>query len=395
MARQQLPPQIRKLTVRDRRTGKGVTRYQVTVDAGIVDGRRKQIRRRFGTEAEARAELSSVQASVAAGTYIHASKLTVAQAVDGWLAAKHRLKPSTKRSHKTGLAPVGDELGEVLVQQLTKRDIDTLIGRLRAGTVDGRKKWSPRSVNHMLGLLAAVLEDQQRQGHVVRNVAKLVDRVPADRPEMKTLTQAQMFQILDHDCRDRHLWTLALYGLRRGEIAGLRWENVDLAGKTVTVAENRVPVGAEIVSGSPKSKRSQRTLPMPDEVVEVLKAARKQQLEERMSLGEAYGPGEYVACDEAGEPYHPNLLTFRWGKLLETLKIPHVRLHDARHSCATLMHLRGVPIAVIAAWMGHASAAFTLATYAHSQDEALKAAASSFGRDVTTRDTATGESHQS
>ncbi|WP_238422717.1 site-specific integrase [Gordonia sp. 'Campus'] len=276
------------------------------------------------------------------------------------------------------------------MQQLTKRDVDTLVGRLRAGSVEGRKKWSPRSVNHMLGLLVAVLEDQQRQGHVVRNVAKLVDRLPADRPEMKTLTQAEMFQILDHECRDRQLWTLALYGLRRGEIAGLRWENVDLVGKTVTVAENRVAVGSEIVSGSPKSKRSLRTLPMPDEVVEVLKTARKRQLEERMGLGEAYGPGEYVACDEAGEPYHPNLLTFRWGKLLEALKIDHVRLHDARHSCATLMHLRGVPIAVIAAWMGHASAAFTLATYAHSQDEALRAAASSFGRDVTTRDTDSG-----
>ncbi|MCZ4536965.1 site-specific integrase [Gordonia terrae] len=362
----------------------------MTVDAGIVDGRRKQLRRRFATEAEARAELSSVQASVAAGTYIHASKLTVTQAIDGWLAAKHRLKPSTKRSHTTGLAPVRDELGDTLVQQLTKRDIDTLVGRLRAGEVDGRRKWSARSVNHMLGLLTAVLEDQQRQGHVVRNVARLVDRIPAERPEMKTLTQAQMFQILDYACRDRHLWTLALYGLRRGEIAGLRWDNVDLGSKTVTVAENRVAVGREIVAGTPKSKRSQRTLPLPDEVVEVLRAARKQQLQERMALGEAYGSGEYVACDEAGKPYHPNLLTFRWGKLLEALKIPHVRLHDARHSCATLMHLRGVPIAVIAAWMGHASAAFTLATYAHSQDDALKAAASSFGRDVTTRDTGSG-----
>ncbi|OUC77277.1 site-specific integrase [Gordonia lacunae] len=389
-SRRQLPPQIRKLTVRDRRTGKGVTRYQVTVDAGVVGGKRRQIRRRFTTEAEARAELSSVQASVVAGTYVHASKLTVAQAVDGWLAAKHRLKPSTKRSHKTGLAPVRDELGDTIVQQLTKRDIDALVGRLRAGEVDGRRKWSARSVNHMLGLLTAVLEDQQRQGHVVRNVARLVDRIPAERPEMKTLTQEQMFQILDHECRDRHLWTLALYGLRRGEIAGLRWDNVDLGAKTVTVAENRVAVGREIVAGTPKSKRSQRTLPLPDEVVDVLRAARKQQLQERMALGESYGSGEYVACDEAGEPYHPNLLTFRWGKLLETLKIPHVRLHDARHSCATLMHLRGVPIAVIAAWMGHASAAFTLATYAHSQDDALKAAASSFGRNVTSRDTDSG-----
>ena len=86
-------------------------------------------------------------------------------------------------------------------------------------------------------------------------------------------------------------------------------------------------------------------------------------------------------------PYHPNLLTFLWGKLLDDLGIKHVRLHDARHSCATLMHLRGVRIAVIAAWLGHASAAFTMSVYAHSQDDALQTAASSFSRVVTTRDT--------
>jgi integrase len=163
-----------------------------------------------------------------------------------------------------------------------------------------------------------------------------------------------------------------------------------LPAKSVRIVENRAAIGRQIEKGTPKSKASNRTLPMPDEVVELLKTARKRQLEERMAFGQGYGPGEYVAADETGQPYHPSLLTFRWGRMLDDLKIKRVRLHDARHSCATLMHLRQVPIAVIAAWLGHASAAFTMSVYAHSQDDALKAAASSFGRLVTTRDTETG-----
>jgi integrase len=111
-----------------------------------------------------------------------------------------------------------------------------------------------------------------------------------------------------------------------------------------------------------------------------------------LAFGQGYGPGEYVACDEMGRPYHPNLLTFRWGRMLDDLGIERVRLHDARHSCGTLMQLRGVPIAVIAAWLGHASAAFTMAVYAHNQDNALKAAAGSFGRVVTIRATETDRS---
>jgi integrase len=118
----------------------------------------------------------------------------------------------------------------------------------------------------------------------------------------------------------------------------------------------------------------------PDEVVDVLRAARKGQAEERLACGSGYGAGQYVASDEFGQPYHPNLLTFRWGRMLVGLGIERVRLHDVRHSCATLMHLRQVPIAVVAAWLGHASAAFTLSVYAHSQDDAVKAAAGGFAR---------------
>jgi integrase len=180
--------------------------------------------------------------------------------------------------------------------------------------------------------------------------------------------------------------------LRRGEIAGLRLCIVNLTDKpvgeghdklppkSVRIVENRVVIGAKIAAGTPKSKASNRTLPLPGEVVEVLKAARKRQREERLAFDGGYGSDDYAACDEAGQPYHPNLLTFRWGRMLDGLGIQQVRLHDARHSCATLMHLRQVPIAVIAAWLGHASAAFTLSVYAHSQDDALKAAAGSFGR---------------
>jgi integrase len=192
--------------------------------------------------------------------------------------------------------------------------------------------------------------------------------------------------------------TLALCGLRRGEISGLRWEHVnvtdkavgDLPARSIRIAENRVEVGDAVVTGSPKSAASRRVLPLPDDPVELLRAARKRQLEERLAFGEGYGAGEYVAVDESGHPYRPAVLTWRWGAMLDSLKIKRVRLHDARHSTATLMHLRGVPIAVIAAWLGHANAAFTMATYAHSQDAALQAAAMSFDRVVTFCDTETG-----
>jgi integrase len=395
MTRQQLPPQIKKISVSDRSTGKPVVRYQVVVDAGAdpKTGKRRQIRRRFTTEKAARTELARVQSGVQAGTHVHRSATTVDTVCEAWLASKHSLKESTIAGHRSKLKVLRAELGHVEVQKLSKANLDVLVGRLRSGEAKGcRRPWTARSCNYLLYLITAVLDDQMRQGKLVRNVADLVDRVTGEPKPKVTLTAAQMVKILDHDCRDRHLWTLALYGLRRGEISGLRWVNVNLTGKQIgegddalpakslRISENRVVIGKEIVTGTPKSMASRRTLPLPDEVVDALKAAHKRHLEERLAFGPGYGEDGYVACDETGQPYHPNLIYFRWGKMLKSLKIKTVRLHEARHTCGTLMHLRGVPIAVIAAWLGHASAAFTMATYVHSQDDALKDAANSLSR---------------
>jgi integrase len=389
--RRQLPQQIRKLTIADRRTGKPVVRYQLTVEAGHdpESGKRRQLRRRFATEAAARAALADMQAGVRAGTYIHASRLTVQEAVEGWLASKHSLKPSTLRGHRQKLSALCDELGHLELQRLSKAHIDGLIGRLRSGEVEGRKAWTPRSCNYLRYLIGAVLDDQMKQGTVVRNVGKMVDRVAGEPQQFRTLTFPEMAKILAHECREQHLWALALAGLRRGEIAGLRWVNVntadcqvgDLPARSIRITENRVEVGKRIEVGSPKSKASRRVLPLPDDLATLLSAARARQLADLSQEG--LRPGEYVAADAAGQPYRPSVLTWRWGAMLDGLGIERVRLHDARHSCATLMHLQGTPIAVISAWLGHSNAAFTMTTYAHSQDPALSAAADRYQATVT------------
>ena len=176
--RRQLPPQIKRVELTQRDGGRAVIRNQLTVDVGVVDGKRKQLRKRYATEREARAVLDAVRGDVARGTYVHPAKVTLAEACEDWLAAKHGLKPSTLHGHRVNLAAALADLGDVEVQKLTKRHIDDLVTALRAGglpspTGKSRKAWSPRSVNYMLGLLTAVLKDQMRQGHVVRNVAEL------------------------------------------------------------------------------------------------------------------------------------------------------------------------------------------------------------------------------
>ena len=152
----------------------------------------------------------------------------------------------------------------------------------------------------------------------------------------------------------------------------------------MTIVRGRVQAGAgTVVENAPKTLLSSRTLPLDESLIGVLKRASARYAEERLSLGAAHADSGYVAVNEAGEPYTPDTLTRMWHKLAQAAGVRAIRLHDARHSCGTALHLRGVPMAVIAKWLGHADAATTARIYAHSQDEALRAASATLGQVVT------------
>jgi integrase len=393
--RRQLPPQIKPVELTKRKGGRAVVRYQLTVDVGDINGQRKQFRKRYPTEKAARAALDEIRGQVAAGTYVAPDKLTVAQACENWLAGKRAADraESTVDGYEEKLSVVITELGDKQVQKLTKRHLDDLVIALRAGGLPApkgkaRKPWSPRSVNYLLGLLVSILESEQKQGHVVRNVAKLVDRIDSDAKPPDPLTEAEVENVLAYIEGDRYAiaWHLALAGLRLGEICGLRWSDIDLKANTLAVENTRLQRGKKHIEKAPKSRAGRRELPLPDHLIVELKATRKIQATDRLKLGEAYVASGYVVVNEAGEALTPNAVESRWARVLVAAKVRHRRLHDARHTCGTLMHLKGVPIALISAWLGHASKAFTMQTYVNPQPEALAVAAQSFAQVVTIRD---------
>jgi integrase len=178
------------------------------------------------------------------------------------------LRPSTQRNYSDSLRLISDRLGHIPLQNLTKAHVDALVTELlasgrRIGNVQ-RKGLSPRSVNIVLTLLSAVLEDAVRQSTLSRNVAKLVERVSQRKTEMKTWTEAQAAAFLDAVADDRlnAAWQLSLYGLRRGEVLGLRWGDIDLQAKTITIRMARVEVtGVGVVEVEPKTERGKQTLP--------------------------------------------------------------------------------------------------------------------------------------
>ncbi|WP_342744612.1 site-specific integrase [Mycobacterium szulgai] len=378
----------------DRKTGKTVARYQVTVDAGSdpISGRRRQVRRRFKTEREAREELGRITEQTTADTFVPRKAVTVEQLCTDWLASLHNARPTTVNAYTYTLAPLRERHGDLTAQKLTRADLDKLLVDLRDGgtlTAKGhpRRPWLPRSLNKAVDTWRAVLAYGVERRELSHNVAASMRKAARVHREMATYTPAEIRRVLRAADKDRngHLWYLALSGLRRGEIAGLRWSDIDLDAGTISIARNRVQAGAgTVVEGDPKTLSSRRVLPLDEGLVGVLKRASARSAEERLSLGPAHADSGYVACNAIGEPYTPDAITRMWIKLAKAAGVRPIRLHDARHSCGTAMHLRGVPLAVIAKWLGHADASITARLYAHSQDDALKDAARSLGAVVTT-----------
>jgi integrase len=381
MTRQQLPPQIRKVEVLDRKTSKVVVRYELRVGGGVnaATGQRQQVKRRFTTEKEARDALSKIGDDAAHGMFVAKSVLTVEQLCADFLLGRHNLRATALAKLEYDLAPLRERYGAMPVQQLTKAHLDVLVGALvKGGTITGkgctRKAWAPVSINKSLDAWSMVLADAHRQGLIVRNPAEFVTHVAIKHHNVDTYTETEVRTILESIDDDRlgHAWELALSGLRRGEIAGLRWSDIDFDAHTLTVANNRTDAGGTVCETDPKTATSRRTLPLPDRLVTVLKSAKTRQARERLALG--YGHWAYVVCNEIGEPYSPQVLTRGWRKACHRAGVREIKLHAARHTCATLMHLQGVPMVVIAAWIGHSDPALTMRLYAHDQPDALKAA---------------------
>jgi integrase len=393
MSRQQLPPHIKKIEVLDRKSGKTVVRYQLTLDAGEnpLTGKRQQVRRRYGTEKQARDALAEIGQQAAADQFVPRKAVTVDELCADWLASLHNARATTLNDYRYAVAPLRERHGDMPVQKLTRPHLDRLLTDLRDGgtvTAKGhaRRAWSPRSLNKSVDAWRAVLDYGIERRELARNVAAAMKKVARPHQEMSTYTPDEIRRVLRAADKDRngHLWYLALSGLRRGEIAGLKWSDIDLAAGTIVVARNRVQAGAgNVVEGDPKTLSSRRTLPLDEGLVGVLKRASARYAQERLALGAARADRGYVAVNEAGEPYTPDTLTRMWHKLAKAAGVRPIRLHDARHSCGTALHLRGVPLAVIAKWLGHADASITARIYAHSQDDALREAGKSLGGVVT------------
>lgn len=219
MTRRQLPTQIKKIDILDRKIGKHVARYQLTVDAGTdrITGRRRQVRRRFTTEREARDELGRITNQASTDTFVPRKAVTVDELCGDWLASLHNARATTINGYAYVLAPLRERHGQLAAQKLTRPNLDKLLIELRDGgttTAKGRTRrpWSPRSLNAAIDAWRLVLAYGCERRELAHNAAEGMKKAARDHAEMQTYTPAEIRAVLRAADKDRngHLWYLAL-----------------------------------------------------------------------------------------------------------------------------------------------------------------------------------------
>ncbi len=331
--------------------------------AGAASGGRAGSRRSERPSRRSRRALS--------GDVVDAGSLTVGAFLEQWFAGHApSLKPSTVKSYAEVLRwYVRPRIGRVKLGELNALLIRGLYADLLAGGARrGGGPLSAATVGVVHRVLRKALNDAVLWGRLSRSPLLGVKPPRNDAREIRAWRpdEARRFvSAVEHD-RLYALWVLLLAtGMRRGELAGLRWPDVDLDARVLAVRRSRVSVAYRVHDSEPKTKSGRRTVSIDARVAALLRAHRRQQLEERLAWGPAWSDTGYVLTNEDGSPLHPERITVMFGRLVASAGLPRIRLHDLRHTSASLMLSSGVHSKVVSERLGHSSVSITLDLYSH------------------------------
>ncbi len=356
----------REGSVRQRPDGRWEARIVVGTDPATGRPKRRSI---YGSsQAEVRKQLTKLTKALDEGTYTEVNKLTVCQWLDEWLSTFcHNLKPLTKASYSVIIEKhLKTRLGGIKLQDLRAVHIQGLYNSL----ID--EGYSPKTVANINGVLSKALSDAFRQMLIPFNPCDHCTLPKKIKKEIKPLTDSEIPLFLDAIENDplKNAFAVALFaGLREGELLGLSWDNVDFEKHTLHIAQQLQKEKSRnaryYILPTTKSGKD-RTIMPPDICFEYLHAEKVKQLENRFAAGQAWSnPDNLVFTDPLGT--HLTFLTFykHFKRAATSIGRPDARPHDLRHTCCTSAIASGSDLKSVQDFMGHATASFTLSTYAH------------------------------
>jgi len=342
------------LDVRDAATGKRKRKWH-SLDAS---GKR-----------EAQIECATLIASIRSGTYLEPDKTTLEEFLERWLEhTKPNVAPRTHERYaeivRRNLVPL---VGRAILSRLKPAQIAEAYSRALSKGTGGKGPLSPQTVMHMHRVLKQALKQSVRGEMLHRNPADAIDAPKVERRQMQVYDVSQTVKLFEAVRGHRVFIPVvlaAMCGLRRGEIAALRWKHIDLDKASLSVVQSAEQTRAGVRYTEPKRGRT-RNVALSADLVAELRAWRAEQGRELLRLGVRPGRDTLICTTAAGTGIQPNSLTHEWQKAIKGKELPRIRFHDLRHTHATHMLASGVHVKVASERLGHSEVGITLDLYSH------------------------------
>jgi integrase len=336
--------------------------------------RRQKSKGGYRTKRDALTALNEAQSTIQRGIYVEPSKLSVKTfLVDHWLPAiESGLRKSTFQGYHSAIrSHVLPRLGEMRLQALTPDGLNAFYAALlKEGRRDGKGGLSPNTVHNVHVMLHKALHDAVRWNYFPRNVAEFSDppRQTSSGKAMRTWTPEELRSFLLFVENDPLFaaWVLsASTGMRRGEVLGLRWQDIDFDRRRLAIRQTIISIDYRVEISEPKTARGRRSVALDTGTVTALRAHRAAQNQDKLKLGEAYQDMGLVFCRADGTPVHPDRFSQMFDKHVKDSGIPRICLHDLRHTHASLALAAGIHPKVVSERLGHSTVAFTMDVYSH------------------------------
>jgi len=350
---------------------RGKNSWELTSSRGFdrVTGARIRTFHSFkGTKRQAEEEQTRLLHRRDSGLSIEPSKLTVAELLREWLKSRPNLAPKTRQGYEhiveEHLIP---DLGTLRLTNLKPANIQRYFNDKADPEDPGKPKLSSTTLHHHYAVLHAALRYAVKMQYLPYNPSEAVEPPKVRKNEMKVLDQDQLLELLEA-ARETNLYIPVLIGactgLRRGEVLGLKWEDIDFSKNQLTVYRSLQRINGETFFKSPKGDRV-RTIHIGPDLARELKAHRERQAEVKERMGDDYRDTDLVCTTENGEWLNPGSYSAAFRAFREKLDLPPIRLHDLRHTNATLLLDQRVPLKVVSERLGHSTTKLTGDTYAH------------------------------
>lgn len=354
---------------KDPMTGKRVRRYRT------LEG---------GSKKDAERAMHEFIRELEKGYYVTNNKITIAEWIDTWLDVYivPNVSPTTLSRYqgmiKRYIKPL---LGHVQVQELNTLTVQAWVNSLKVSPASG-KEMAVATIKHAYHVLKGSMDKAVLAGIIPRSPCMSIMMPKGQKKQPVVYDEAQIRQLIAAAKGTEMELVIDIelcLGLRRGELLGLQWEDIDWEKNQIHVVRNRVVVDGKSIVKDPKTATSTRTVDVPSQLIQKLHKHKMTCWANRLRLGQNYTATDFVIVHPDGKPIYPEYLSQMFTKLQKKAGLPKCRFHDLRHLCASIMLMQGVNVKVAQEHLGHKDISTTMNIYSHVLPSVAKEAAQKIG----------------